>query len=306
MTQNLFLIKNTKLIMKKLSILTTSLILAFTVGMAQTDTTTYERQQDHSEKSKDYDQKDQTFDENQEMNDASDQETWRSDTTDAQGTQQNRDWKADTTSTGSADYEKKDKATSAEQKDWKKDKKDKDKASYSGGSKDLSSDAKDFIENVTSGSAFNIQIAQVALQKENVPEEIREFGQQVVEDYSEANRELKSITEEHDLDISGLMSPSEDISTDRQRTINDIRDTDDGNFNQVLIDRMIMEHENLIGEFEKAKVQVENENLSSWIENTLPSLEDNLKKAYEIQAKLENGELNENENKDNEDDEGLF
>jgi predicted outer membrane protein len=88
---------------------------------------------------------------------------------------------------------------------------------------------------------------------------------------------------------------SADQQKHQQNLFNALMDMEGDKFQESFINRMVEENQALIDEFEQAKGSVENEELSRWIDNTLPSLKDHLSKAQDLQTKLENGELENNE-----------
>ncbi|MBR9998563.1 MAG: DUF4142 domain-containing protein, partial [Cyclobacteriaceae bacterium] len=214
-------------------------------------------------------------------------------------------WTAGIAQTDSTTHERKQKESYSEKsqdetKSWKKDKSV--DANQTIG-EDISAEAKDFIRTAAESSSLEMQLAQVALQKEDVPQEIREYGQKIVEDHATANRELQGITQNFQADVPDAMNPQSDIPDERQEEINEFRDIQGDEFHESFISRMIEEHQTLIQKFEKAKSGIDNEQLSNWIDNTLPALKDHLDTAKDLQAKIENGEL---ENAEEDTDEGIF
>jgi putative membrane protein len=285
-----------------------------TVGLAQTDST-YHEDQYGTEKSKDYG-KSETTDQGMHHDrsfesDTTDQgmyqeRSYESDTTD-QGMYQNRSYESDTTGQ-QGQYEQGQYSNRSYESDTTDqgmygNRSHESDSTYQGtrsgtASGELSEEAKEFIKTAAESSMLEMHLAQVALQKEEISEEITQYGQSLVEDHAEANRELNDIASSFQVDLPQVMDVQTDISDENQGLINDLMDMEGDEFHESFINRMVEEHQTLIDEFEQAKESIDNEELSRWIDNTLPSLKDHLSKAQDLQTKIENGEL--------EDSQGLF
>ena len=229
--------------MRKLSLLTTVFVLTFTVGMSQTDTTTYEKEKEQTEGHMDH---------------------------------MDKDKKA---------HMEKDKDVKASEAETKTE-------NYTKANTEVSGDTEDFINDAAEGMLKEIQLAQMAIQtdKVDVPEEIVQFGQNIIEDHTQANLDLKGIAQGMDVDMPAFINP-DDIRIEHQKDLNELQELEGANFYGSFIERMILEHESLIEDFEKAQVEVENEEVNAWIDDTLPKLKDHLHKAQNLQAKMSAGEL---------------
>lgn len=111
--------------------------------------------------------------------------------------------------------------------------------------------------------------------------DVKAFANRMVQDHSKANNELSQLAT-----IKGLALPTE-TDGDHKKAAEQLSALRSGKaFDQSYMDHMVKDHENAVADFEKASREAQDADLKTWAGNTLPTLQDHLRRAKEIQKKL--------------------
>ena len=140
-------------------------------------------------------------------------------------------------------------------------------------------DVDDFVEEASAKGIAEIEAAEAAL--ENGTAEIQEFARQMITDHEAANNELAALARAENLEISdnaGLI--------DRAKTMMlQIRDGE--SFDEAYINNQITAHEDAIELFERASMS-DNQAISSYASETLPTLRKHLEEARSLENSIAN------------------
>lgn len=143
----------------------------------------------------------------------------------------------------------------------------------------LSTGDKEFIAKAAQGGMSEVQMGQMAASK-GTTNDVKDFANRMVVDHGKGNDELKQLAT-----TKGLALPAEPAA-DQKKTANDLSKKSAMPFDRAYITEMVKDHEKDVAEFEKASKDAQDPDLKSWVTKTLPTLQDHLRMAKQIAAKL--------------------
>ncbi len=136
--------------------------------------------------------------------------------------------------------------------------------------------SEEFMKEVASGGMMEVQLGEMAAQKA-VSQEVKEFGQRMVEDHSKANEELKQLASTQNVTLpTTLMS-------EHQKTVDKLSGLSGEKFDKAYMKAMVKDHDKDIKKFQKAAENASEPELKSWAEKTLMVLEEHHLMAKEAQ-----------------------
>lgn len=121
-----------------------------------------------------------------------------------------------------------------------------------------------FAEKAAHGNALEVELGQLAAERaENG--EVKNFGQRLVEDHSQAQEELRMAAEEMGIELpEGIDTKGEEM----KRKLSELSGSD---FDRAYMDEMVSDHEKDVAEYEKFAEQAESP-LQRYALETLPTL----------------------------------
>ena len=122
-------------------------------------------------------------------------------------------------------------------------------------------------------------LGQTAAQKATNPD-VKNFGNRMVNDHGKAGDELKQLATN-----KGLALPT-DLNAEDKKIADELSSRSGKDFEKAYIKDMVEDHEKDVKEFEKASKEAQDPDLKSWASKTLPVIQDHLKMAKQIAAKL--------------------
>lgn len=141
-----------------------------------------------------------------------------------------------------------------------------------------SSDFK-FVKDATRGGMEEVQLGELAQQKAGSPA-VREFGQRMVTDHQKANNDLKQIVQKKGALIPVSLTHSE------TSTLEHLQKLSGAEFDKAYISDMVKDHKTDVKEFEKATKNLSDPELKAFAEKTLPTLQEHLRQAQDLEAQL--------------------
>lgn len=141
-------------------------------------------------------------------------------------------------------------------------------------------DSQEFVNEAASGSMMEVALGEMASQKAS-SEEVKSFGQKMVEDHSKANEELKQIAESNSLTVPETMMDKQ------QKMVDKLSELSGEEFDKEYMKTMLKDHKKDIKKFEKAASNADNAEIQSWARKTLDVLEQHHQLAEETQQTVE-------------------
>jgi len=134
----------------------------------------------------------------------------------------------------------------------------------------------DFAKEAAQGGMAEVKLGQLA-QEKGSSDAVKNFGKQMVEDHSKANDQLKTAASQANFQL-----PAE-IAKKDQKTYNQLSKLNGEAFDRAYAKDMVKDHENDISDFKQEASSGRNAAIKNFASQTLPTLEDHLKMAREMQ-----------------------
>ena len=140
----------------------------------------------------------------------------------------------------------------------------------------------DFVKEAASGGKMEVKLGQYAA-KNAADAQVNRFGERMVADHGKANAELTKICERAAIEVPKDTATKHDAMVDRLTALKGAE------FDRAYMDAMVEDHEHDVEAFREAAKSAENAEVKQFAQKTLPTLEEHLKMAKEIDARLEKG-----------------
>ena len=146
----------------------------------------------------------------------------------------------------------------------------------------LSSSDQHFVMEAAKGNKAEVELGQVVAQKTTNPQ-VKRFAEMMVKDHTQALNQLQQLAE-----MKKVTLPSElpDDAKDLESKINSASGSD---LDKTYMDAMVDDHQKDVQEFKDAAKDAQDKDVKQWASSTLPTLQQHLQKAKQIDAKLGGG-----------------
>ncbi len=132
-----------------------------------------------------------------------------------------------------------------------------------------------FVNNAAQGGMLEVQLGQLA-QRNAMNQKVKEFGEMMAKDHSQANAELKKITEGKKL---GLPTA---LGKEMQDRVDSMSLQNSTGFDLKFMEIMVAAHKKDIADFEKASTTLKDADLKAFVVKTLPTLKMHLSAAESL------------------------
>jgi len=134
-----------------------------------------------------------------------------------------------------------------------------------------------FAKEAAIGGLAEVDLGNLAKDKASNPD-VKQFGERMVTDHSKINDELKQWAQKKNVTL-----PS-DLDTKHKALHERLSKLEGAAFDKAYMDEMVTDHEKDVAAFKKHPMK--DEDLKAFVARNLPTIEEHLKQAKEIQAKL--------------------
>jgi putative membrane protein len=139
----------------------------------------------------------------------------------------------------------------------------------------LSPADKQFVKKAAEGGMDEVELGQLATQNAK-SDEVKQFGQRMVDDHSKANDQLKQVAEQKGVTLPTKLSPKDQAEKDRLSKLKGEQ------FDRAYMQHMVMDHKKDVAEFKKESTSAKDPEVKNWAAQTLPTLESHLKQAEQV------------------------
>ncbi|HSD93296.1 MAG TPA: DUF4142 domain-containing protein [Methyloceanibacter sp.] len=139
-----------------------------------------------------------------------------------------------------------------------------------------------FVNTVAISDMFEIESGKLADQKAQ-NDDVKSFGEQMVEDHTETSDELKELIEDQNIKVE---LPTK-LDDEHQAKLDKLQGLSGAQFDKRYMKTQVNAHQKAVALFEKYAASGENEDLKEWAEDTLPTLKEHLEEAKEINQELD-------------------
>lgn len=134
-----------------------------------------------------------------------------------------------------------------------------------------------FAMKAAQGGMAEVKLGKLAAEKASSPD-VKAFGQQMVDDHSKANDDLKSVAEKQ-----GMTLPA-DVNAKQQAMYDKLSKLSGADFDKAYVSDMVKDHTQDVKEFQKEANSGKDEQIKAFATRTLPVLQSHLDKIKSIQS----------------------
>ena len=127
----------------------------------------------------------------------------------------------------------------------------------------------EFMVEAASGGLMEVEAGKLAAQNAASPK-VKEFGQMMVTDHTQANEELKALAAKKNVTLPA--TPGED----HQKHLDDMKNMKGADFDKHYVSMMVNDHEEDVNKFEKRAENAKDAELKAFAAKTLPVLKKHL------------------------------
>jgi putative membrane protein len=143
----------------------------------------------------------------------------------------------------------------------------------------MSANDKKFLEKAAQGGMAEVEFGKLA-ESNAQSQDVKDFGKRMVDDHSKANDELKHIASQ-----TGATLPS-GLSAADNTTKEHLSSMKGDAFDKAYMRHMVVDHETDVNEFKQEARGGKDPQLKDWASKTLPTLEQHLQIAQQVDAKV--------------------
>ena len=136
-----------------------------------------------------------------------------------------------------------------------------------------------FARTAATGGMEEVELGRLAV-KNGQSDQVKQFGQRIIDDHSKAADELKTIAEKDNIILPTALDATQQAVVDRFSKMSGIA------FDRAYMRDMVKDHEKDIADFQNEASMGSNMNLKNWASSTLPTLLDHLRMAKDANASL--------------------
>ena len=136
-----------------------------------------------------------------------------------------------------------------------------------------------FAEEAAKGGLLEVELGELAAEQAK-SDDVVQFGQRMVKDHGMANDQLKSIAAQ-----KGITLP-DSLDQDQQHTVEELSQVSGEEFDKAYMDEMVKAHQTDVEVFREQAESGQDPDLRAFAEQTLPTLEEHLSAAQQIDQEL--------------------
>ena len=143
----------------------------------------------------------------------------------------------------------------------------------------VSDDDKAFATKAAEGGMGEVKLGELAASMA-ANADVKAFGKRMQTDHGKAGDELKQWAT-----TKGVTLPAT-LNAETQKTHDELSKKSGAAFDKAYMEDMVKDHDKDVKEFQEASAKVKDPDLKSWIDKTLPVIQDHDKMAHDIAKKL--------------------
>jgi len=136
----------------------------------------------------------------------------------------------------------------------------------------------DFVTVAASAGMAEVKLGQLAVERAS-SDDVKKFGQHMVDDHTKANKELMTIIEKQKITVS------KDIDRKHQTAIDELSKLKGAEFDRAYMAQMVKDHEEAVKLFEGQAREGQDAELKAFAAKTLPTIKMHLEMARKLADK---------------------
>ncbi|MFL6216592.1 MAG: DUF4142 domain-containing protein [Blastocatellia bacterium] len=152
-------------------------------------------------------------------------------------------------------------------------------ANSNANSNGVSSGDRDFMTKAAIGGLEEVQLGRMAAQK-GTSNDVKQFGQRMVDDHSRANSELMSLAAQKNVTLPTALDQQHQDDVDRLTKLSGAA------FDREYMTMMVKDHTEDVSEFQRESASGSDTDVKAWAGRTVPTLQQHLQMAQETATKV--------------------
>ena len=137
-----------------------------------------------------------------------------------------------------------------------------------------------FVEEAASGGRMEVELGRYATQHAKDPQ-VKKFGQRMVDDHGKVNAELSRVAQKESITLPAKLAEKHEESVTRLTALKGAE------FDREYMKAMVDDHEEDVAKFRDVAQSAGTPQVKAFAQKTLPTLEEHLRMAKDIQARME-------------------
>ena len=134
-----------------------------------------------------------------------------------------------------------------------------------------------FVMEAAHGGLAEVELGKMAAEK-GASDAVKQFGKRMADDHAKAADELKQFAQQKGVTLPTDLDPKHKQLRDRLAKLNG------ADFDKAYANEMVKDHKKDVADFKREAQRAKDPDLKAWAGKTLPTLEDHLKQAQDMQA----------------------
>ena len=134
---------------------------------------------------------------------------------------------------------------------------------------------KKFMREAAEGGLAEVELGKLATEKAS-SEEVKKFGQRMVDDHSKANEELKQLASSKSVNLPSDLTAKDKMTKERLSKLSG------ESFDRAYMQDMVKDHKKDVADFARESNRAKDPDVKQFASKTLPTLKDHLKEAEGI------------------------
>ena len=136
-----------------------------------------------------------------------------------------------------------------------------------------------FVMEVAHGGMAEVELGKLAAEKGS-SDAVKQFGKRMADDHGKAVEELKQLAQQ-----KGVTLPP-DLDVRHKQLRDRLAKLSGATFDKTYANEMVKDHKKDVAEFKRGANAAKDPDLKAWAGKTLPTLQDHLKQAQDMQAQV--------------------
>ena len=132
-----------------------------------------------------------------------------------------------------------------------------------------------FVKDAAQGGMAEVELGQLAVEKAS-SDDVKKFGQRMVEDHSKANDNLKQLATRKGVHVAQQLSAKDKATKARLSKLSGDQ------FDKAYMSNMVRDHKKDVSEFKRETESAKDPDVKNFATSVLPTLEDHLKQAQSL------------------------
>jgi len=136
-----------------------------------------------------------------------------------------------------------------------------------------------FVMEAAHGGMAEVELGKLAAEKGS-SDTVKQFGKRMADDHAKASDEIKDFAQK-----KGLTLPT-DLDARHKQLRDRLAKLSGADFDRAYANEMVKDHKKDVADFKREAKAAKDPDLKAWAEKTVPTLEDHLKQAQDMQAQV--------------------